>query len=102
MDFPEMIFLIAVTVILPISVLYLLFSYQTARIKAKKAGVSENELTTSELEHMIEEAVTDATAELQERVDLLESQLRLLNPSREGEESRQIEGSKTMGSVTKE
>lgn len=101
MDLPEMIFLIAVTVILPISVLSLLFSYQKARLKSKQAR-TDNELTTSELQNMIDAAVMDATAELQERVESLEDRLRLLGPAAEQVETAERPSSKTMGGMTRE
>ncbi len=101
MDLPEMIFLIAVTVILPISVLSLLFSYQKARLKSKQTR-SDNELTTSELQNMIDAAVFDATAQLQERVEVLEDRLRLLGPAEEPSESMERPSTKTMGGMTKE
>ncbi|HEX9659422.1 MAG TPA: hypothetical protein VGA18_03940 [Rhodothermales bacterium] len=101
MSMPEMIFLIAVTVILPISVLSLLFSYQKARLKAKRSA-SENELTTSELQHMIDSAVTEATAELQDRVYLLEERLRLLGPASDDLPDHDTGSSKTLGRVTRE
>lgn len=98
-----MIFLIAVTVVLPISILSLLFSYQKARLRAK-SGATGNELTTSELQQMIDGAVSEATVELQDRVALLESQVRLLGPARDGEEDREETRatSKTLGSITRE
>jgi hypothetical protein len=101
MNMPEMLFLIAVTVILPISVLSLLFSYQKARLKAKRSA-SENELTTSELQHMIDGAVTAATAELQDRVYMLEERLRLLGPASDDVPEQDTGSSKTLGRVTRE
>jgi len=100
MNMPEMIFLIAVTVILPISILSLLFSYQKARLKAKRSA-SENELTTSELQHMIDGAVADANADLQDRVYLLEERLKLLGPASDDVTEENTGSSKTLGRVTR-
>ena len=96
-----MIFLIAVTVILPLSVLSLIFNYQKARLKAKRSA-AENELTTTELQHMIDGAVADATAELQDRVYLLEERLRLLGPASGDVAEENTGSSKTLGRVTRE
>ena len=96
-----MIFLIAVTVILPLSVLSLIFNYQKARLKAKRSA-AENELTTTELQHMIDGAVADATAELQDRVYLLEERLRLLGPASDDVPEQDTGSSKTLGRVTRE
>lgn len=98
MTLPEMIFLVAVTVILPISVLSLLFSYQKARLRSKRAP-SESELTTSELRGMIEETVSDATAELQQRVESLEHQFRLLAPPTGDQSAEEPVVSKTLGGI---
>lgn len=97
---PEMIFLIAVTVVLPLSVLALLFSYQKTRLRAKQSA-SDNELTTSELRGIIDEAVVEATVELEERVAALEQQVRLIGPSSE-RASDAAAGSKTLGTLTRE
>jgi hypothetical protein len=97
-----MIFLIAVTVILPITVLSILFSYQKARLKAKY-NASDRELTTSELQNMIDGAVAEATSGLEDRVEMLEEELRLLGPgSQHSTREAARAGSKTLGSVTRE
>ena len=101
MNVPDMIFLIAVSVVLPISVLTLLFSYQKTRLKAKRS-TGENELTTSELQGMIDGAVVDATAELEQRVESLEQQLLLLGPASQDEATPVDAGSKTLGGITRE
>lgn len=101
MSFPEMIFLIAVTVVLPITVLSILFSYQKARLRAKRLS-SENELTTSELQHMIDGAVADATAELEDRIELLEDKLKLLGSGSEDSTGEHRTHSKTIGEITRE
>lgn len=75
----ELVFLISVTVIMPLVALWIILSYQKARLKAKEKDV-ENSLTTSELSAMIDESVTEATESLYERVAKLEKQLRLIEP----------------------
>jgi len=101
MSLPEMIFLVAVTVVLPITVLSILFSYQKARLKARRVA-SDNELTTSELRHMIDGAVAEATTELENRVELLEDKLRLLGPGSQDGSDQERPASKTLGEITRE
>lgn len=96
-----MIFLVAVTVILPISVLSLLFSYQKARLKAKGSSGTK-ELTTSELQEMIDTAVAEATIELTSKVEELERGLRLLSPGSSDALDETQPSSKTLGNVTRE
>jgi hypothetical protein len=79
----ELVFLVAVTVIMPIAVLWIILNYQKARLKAKEYK-SDNSLTTSELNSMIDESVAAATDPLDERIRQLEKQLLLLEPGAEG------------------
>ena len=71
----ELVFLIAVTVIMPIVALWIILNYQKARLQAKQARNNDDSLTTTELEELIDESVAKATAGLQDRVEALEGTL---------------------------
>ena len=73
----ELVFLISVTVIMPIVALWIILNYQKARLKAKEAE-ADNSLTTSELNSLIDESVAAATEPLDDRIRELERQLRLI------------------------
>ena len=77
----ELIFLIFVTVIMPIVMLKIILNYQKDRLKVKSAQ-SDKSLTTSELDELIDESVIDATAGLNDRISVLEQRMRLLDPAR--------------------
>lgn len=74
----ELVFLIAVTVVMPIVALWIIFSYQKARLKFRadqQRATDDNSLTTSELSSLIDESVASATTPLVERIELLEAQI---------------------------
>ena len=77
----ELIFLIFVTVIMPVVMLKIILNYQKDRLKAKGAQADKS-LTTSELNDLIDESVIEATAPLNDRVNELEQRMRLLDPAR--------------------
>lgn len=72
----ELVFLIAVTVVMPILALLIILNYQKARLKIKREHADQS-LTTSELNTLIDESVSEATAPLNERMAELEERLRL-------------------------
>jgi ABC-type phosphate transport system auxiliary subunit len=76
----ELIFLISVTVIMPILALWIIVGYQKARLKHKRTQ-PDRSLTTTELDDMIEQSVHAATTELHDRIDQLEEKVRQLDPT---------------------
>lgn len=103
----ELVFLLSVTVIMPLVALWIILSYQKARLKAKGKD-ADTSLTTSELSAMIDESVQEATESLNERIAKLEEQMQLIEPGRsasiqdelsesEGEESPAQTPAKTLG-----
>lgn len=67
---------------MPIAALLIILNYQKARMKIKQSSFQDDSLTTTELQHLIDEAVADSTGDLSERIDNLEHQLRTLGPAR--------------------
>ena len=74
----ELIFLVMVTVVMPVAMAWLIFNYQKARMKIKQ-GSNENSLTTSELDSLIDDSVHQATGPLHDRLDELERKMLLLD-----------------------
>ena len=74
MNEQELLFLVSVTVIMPILALWIIVSYQKTRLKYKKTQTDDS-LTTSELNTLIEDSVATATAPLLERIEAMESRL---------------------------
>jgi hypothetical protein len=89
----ELVFLVAVTVIMPIAVLWIILNYQKARLKAKEFR-ADNSLTTSELNSIIDESVAAATEPLDERIRDLERQLRLIDSGPGGTIQDELEQTK--------
>ncbi len=76
----ELVFLIAVTVVMPILALFIILNYQKARLKIKREHAGQS-LTTSELNTLIEESVEAATVPLNDRVARLEKLLQPHEPA---------------------
>ena len=98
----ELVFLIAVTVVMPILALLIILNYQKARMKIKREHADQS-LTTSELNALIDESVSEAAAPLNERMAKLEEQLRLsgsdlrIDQSEPGETTQEDGRFKTLG-----
>ena len=76
----ELVFLIAVTVVMPVLALWIILNYQKARLKIKR-DQADKSLTTSELNSLIDESVASATVPLNDRMAELEEQLHLIGPA---------------------
>lgn len=74
MNEQELIFLVSVTVVLPILALWIILSYQKTQLKYRRKA-NERSLTTSELDDLIEDSVTAATRPLVDRIERLEKRL---------------------------
>jgi hypothetical protein len=94
----EMIFLISVTVIMPIVALWIIVGYQKSRLKIKQ-NQPDRSLTTTELEDMIQESVSAATAPLHDRIEQLEHRISETGQSAPEAGPMQVEGDLAAGDV---
>ncbi len=75
MDFFAFMWLMSLTVLLPLGVVKLMMDFKRARLELKgQDAPTSNSLTTSELKAMIREAVEEVSAPLRDRIERLEEQ----------------------------
>ncbi len=75
MDFFAFIWLMSLTVLLPLGIIKLSMDHKRAKMEIeRRASSSPDSLTTSELRDLIREAVEEASLPLRERIERLEDQ----------------------------